>query len=101
MTTSNLYFQLRFSYLHPEILSWGGCPSRTDRRKVLTNVFFFSSKLILQRGSNGLFQGKLLFSKVPEGVQLFPGEGVKFLIPMETYRTCDFHLLLSGLAYAC
>ena len=33
MTTSNLYFQLRFSCMDPEILSLGGDPSPTDRKK--------------------------------------------------------------------
>ena len=36
------------------------------------NVFFFSPQLILQK-SNGFFQRKPSFFKVPEGVQHFPG----------------------------
>ena len=35
-------------------------------------LFFFSPQLILQK-SNGQFQRNLSFSKVPEGVQHFPG----------------------------
>ena len=45
-----------------------------------------------------LFQRKLLFSKVSEGVQLFQGwggnffqgGGVQMLISIETHITCDF-----------
>ena len=40
-------------------------------KKALT---FFSPQLILQK-SNGYFQRKLSFSKVPEGVQHFLGRG--------------------------
>ena len=45
----------------------------------LTNFFFLSPQLILQK-SNGQFQRNLSFFKVPEGVQHFPG-GVQLLIP--------------------
>ena len=41
---------------------------------------------VLQRGSNGLFSGKLSFFKVPEGVQLFLGGRGGMLISIETYR---------------
>ena len=37
-------------------------------------VFFFSPQPFLQK-SNGQFQRNLSFSKVPEGVQHFPGVG--------------------------
>ena len=57
---------------------------------------FFSPQLILQN-SSGYFQRKLSFSKVPvgvdhfPGVQLFPdGGGSNCLFPIETHITCDF-----------
>ena len=66
-------------------------------KKALTT--FFSPQLILQK-SNGYFQRKLSFSKVPEGVQHFPGVFQLFpgggggrsicLFPIETHITCDF-----------
>ena len=51
---------------------WGG-PGQSGK-KSSDNVFFFffSPQLILQK-SNGQFQRKLSFFKVPEGVQHFPG----------------------------
>ena len=70
---------------------WGG-PQVNPTKKALTTFFFFSPHLLLQK-SNGYFQRKLSFFKVPEGVQLFPGGGgggnffqggVQLLIP---YRT--------------
>ena len=62
---------------------------------------FYFSQLILQK-SNGQFQRNLLFFKVPEGVQHFPGGsnffqvggggggGSNCLFPIETHITCDF-----------
>ena len=38
-----------------------------------------------------LFQRRLSFSKIPGGIQLFPGGGgVQLLIPTETYRICGY-----------
>ena len=66
---------------------------------VMTTIFLFCILVLysfysLQRGS----QGKLYFSKDPEGVQHFPrgvqrfpgGGGVQMLISIETHITCDF-----------
>ena len=51
---------------------------------------FFSPQLILQK-SNGYFQRKLSFPKVPEGVHHFlGGGGSNCLFPIETHITCDF-----------
>ena len=67
----------------------------------LTSFVFFSPQLILQK-SNGSFQRKLSFFKVPEGVQHFPvgvqlfpgggggGGGSNCLFPIETQIPCDF-----------
>ena len=49
-------------------------------KKCNDKVLVLSTRLILQRGYIGLFQGSL-------GVQHFPGGGG---IPMETYRTYNF-----------
>ena len=68
----------------------GGGPGQSDKISS-GNVFFFffffffcSHELILQK-SNGQFQRKLSFFKVPEGVQLFSvgggGGGVQLLVP--------------------
>ena len=58
------------------------CGSRNFRQgrvqvsltKKSSDFFFFSPQLILQK-SNGQFQRNLLFFKVPEGVEQFPGGG--------------------------
>ena len=55
----------------------GGSRSGQSDQKKLTTFFFFSPQLILQK-SNGQFQRNLLFFKVPEGVQQFPGGGSNF-----------------------
>ena len=59
----------------------------SDKVFFLFYIFFFSSRLILQK-SNSQFQRNLSFFKVPEGVQHFPGGGgplfpggVQLLIP--------------------
>ena len=52
----------------------GGGGSRSIRHKKALTMFSFNPLLILQK-SNGLFQSKLYFSKVREGVQHFPGGG--------------------------
>ena len=63
--------------------------------KKYDNVFFFvfflfSPQLILQK-SNGQFQRKLSFSKFPEGIQRFPGEGgSNRSFTIETHITCGF-----------
>ena len=46
-----------------------GVPGPNGRKKVLTT--FFGSQLILQRSSNGLFQGKPNFFKVPGESNIF------------------------------
>ena len=57
-----------------------GGPGQSDKKSSDNAFFFFffffflSPQLILQK-SNGQFQRNLLFFKVPEGVQLFPGGG--------------------------
>ena len=48
----------------------GGGPGQSDKKALTT--FLFSPQLILQK-SNDRFQRNLLFFKVPEGVQHFPG----------------------------
>ena len=63
-------------------------------------LFFLVLKLFYSftEGIQWLFQRKLLFSKVSEGVQLFKGGGATFswgwgfqmLISIETHITCDF-----------
>ena len=82
---------------------WGGGVSRSiwHIKKALTTFFFlfyfFSPQLILQK-SSGYFQRKLLFAKVPVGVDFFPGGGGVQLFtggsncffPIETHKTCDF-----------
>ena len=50
----------------------GGGPGQSDKKALTT--FFLSPQLIIQK-SNGYFQRKLSFFKVPEGVQHFPGGG--------------------------
>ena len=77
----------------------GGASGPSGIKKALTMFFFylfFSPQLILQN-SSGYFQRKLSFSKVPvgvdhfPGVQLFPdGGGSNCLFPIETHITCDF-----------
>ena len=59
----------------------GWCSGPFDIKIALTMVFFFSPQIIKQK-SNGYFQRKLSFSKVPEGsniyqegVQIFPEGG--------------------------
>ena len=78
----------------------GGCgPFPTDRNSP-DNVFvlccFFSPHLILQRGLMVYFE-EYYTSPRFQGVQHFlrdpifsGGCGVLLLIPLETYRTCDF-----------
>ena len=73
-------------------------------KKALTALFvcfwfFLSPQLILQK-SNGYFQRKISFFKVPEGVLIFPGGrvgggggrwvGSNCLFPIETQITSDF-----------
>ena len=63
---------------------WEG-PGPTDRKYLWCFLFaFISPQLILQRGSNGLFQGKqTIIFQGSRGVQHFPGGGgVQLLIPM-------------------
>ena len=59
----------------------GGVQVHLAYKKALTTFFllfyFFSLQLILQK-SSGYFQRKLLFAKVPVGVEFFPG-GSNFL----------------------
>ena len=72
---------------------------RLHRKMVgcITASGYFSPQLILQK-SNGQFQRILLYFKVPEGVQHFPGgwgvqlfPGVSYcLFHIETHITCDF-----------
>ena len=62
-----------------EFSSGGGGGSRSIWHiyKALTTFFlftFFSPQFILQK-SSGYFQRKLLFAKVPAGVEYFPGGG--------------------------
>ena len=59
----------------------GGGPRHSDKKSSDSVVFFFfffcfflSPQLILQK-SNGQFQRRISFFKVPEGVQFFPGGG--------------------------
>ena len=59
-----------------EFSSGGGGVQVNLTKKALTTVFF-SPQLILLK-SNGLFQRKLSFFKVPEGVQHFPGGSIFF-----------------------
>ena len=71
------------------------------QRCLFVFCFFLSPQLILQ-DSNGKFQRKISFCKVPEGVQICPGGGVQLfpaggggwesncLFHIETYITCDF-----------
>ena len=86
---------------------WGGGGSRSIWhiiKKALTTFFFyfyfFSPKLILQKPSD-LFQRKLLFAKVPVGVEHFSrgggvqlytggGGGSNCFSLIETHITCDF-----------
>ena len=67
----------------------GGVQVSLTKKNVFFFVFFLVLSLFLQK-SNGQFQRNLSFSKVPEGVQHFPGGGggggVQLLIP---YRS-DF-----------
>ena len=51
-----------------------GGPGQVSLTKKSSDNIFFSPQLILQK-SNGQFQRNLLFFKVPEGVQQFPGGG--------------------------
>ena len=77
----------------------GGGPGQVSLTKKSSDNIFFSPQLILQK-SNGQFQRNLLFFKVPEGVQQFPGGvsnffqwgegGSNCLFPIETNITCDF-----------
>ena len=78
----------------------GGSRSIWNIKKALTTfffiLFFFSPQLILQK-SSGYFQRKLVFAKVPVGVEFFTGGGVQLLpggpiafSPIETHITCDF-----------
>ena len=77
-------------------------PGQSDK-KGSGDVFFFfsfSPQLILQK-SNGQFLRNILFFKVPEGVQHFPGGptfsgGSNCLFPIETVITCDFPCRGSG-----
>ena len=57
----------------------GGSRSIWHIKKALTTFFlfyFFGPQLILQK-SSGYFQRKLLFAKVPVGVEFFPRWGVQ------------------------
>ena len=77
----------------------GGEGGSISLTKKSSGDFFssFSPQLILQK-SNGQFLRNLLFFKVPEGVQHFPGGptfsggggGSNCLFPIETHITCDF-----------
>ena len=80
----------------------GGASGSSGIKKALTMFFFFfflffRPQLILQN-SSGYFQRKLSFSKVPVGVDYFPGVqlfpegggGSNCLFPIETHITCDF-----------
>ena len=71
----------------------GGFRSIWHIKKSSDNVFFlfyfFSPQLILQK-SSGYFQRKLLFAKVPVGVEFFQGGGVNCFFPIETHKTCNF-----------
>ena len=66
----------------------GGSRSTWHIKKAQTTFFFisfFSPQLTLQKFS-GYFQRKLLFAKVPVGVEYFPGgsnflQGVQLLFP--------------------
>ena len=63
-----------------EFPSGGGVHVHLAYKKSSDNGFlflFFSPQLILQK-SSGYFQRKLLFAKVPVGVEYFPG-GSNFL----------------------
>ena len=82
--------------------SWGGGggPGQSDKKALTTFCFFFCffffcPQLILQK-SNGQFQRKFSFFKIPEGVQHFPGGsnffqgGSNCLFPIDTHITCNF-----------
>ena len=77
----------------------GGVQVHLAYKKSSDNIFFilvFSPQLILQH-SSGYFQRKLLFAKVPVGVEFFAGgwgltfnRGSKCFFPIETHITCGF-----------
>ena len=78
----------------------GGVQVHLAYKKSSDNVFFlfyfFGPQLILQK-SSGYFQRKLLFAKVPVGVEFFPRWGVQLytggsncFFPIKTHITCDF-----------
>ena len=77
----------------------GGVQVHLAYKKALTTLYLFicfSPQFILQK-SSGYFQRKLLFAKVPVGVEHFPGGGVQLFtgvsncfFPIETHITCDF-----------
>ena len=63
------------------------CPCPTDRKKVLTTfLFIFLVLNLFDRGVKWFITGKTC-SGVREN-NIF--QGVQMLIPMETYRTCNF-----------
>ena len=71
-----------------------GGPGQSDNKSSGDVFFSFSPQLILHK-SNSQFLRNLLFFKVPEGVQHFPGGltfsgGSNCLFPIETHITCDF-----------
>ena len=73
----------------------GGFRSIWHIKKALTTFFFYfiflalNLQLILQK-SSGYFQRKLLFAKVPVGVEFFQGGGSNCFFPIETHKTCNF-----------
>ena len=83
----------------PGIFVRWGSRSIWHLKKALTTFFFyfyfFSPQLVLQK-SSGYFQRKLLFAKVPVGVDFFQGgdptfyRGSNCFFPIETHKTCDF-----------
>ena len=102
MCDSQLYHGCR-NFCQVGERGWGG-GSRSIwhiKKKGSDNGFFyhfFSPQFILQK-SSGYFQRKLLFAKIPVGVEHFPGgRGVQLFtggsnfryIPIETHITCDF-----------
>ena len=88
-------------FLHAQIQEFSsGGGSMSVRQKSPDNVSFLCSPQLILQKSNGQFQRNLSFSRVPEGVQHFPGGGVQLfpggggwsncLFPIETHITCDF-----------